>query len=55
MEKRTITKREHLDMCIQVLAGDSGSPYGDATQRVNRTLDRVNMLLDRLGYEVISD
>lgn len=55
MEKRTITKREHLDMCIQVLAGDAGNPYGDENQRVNRTLEKVDLLLKTLDYVVISD
>ena len=50
--EKTITEREYLDYCMQVLAGDSGSPYGDEDQRVSRTLDRVNLLLETLGYTI---
>ena len=47
-----ITRREYLDICIQVLAGDSANPYGDEKQRVRRTFDKVNFLLDELCYGV---
>lgn len=51
-ESNIITRREYLDMCIQFLAGDSANPYGDNKQRVRRNIEKLNYLLDELGYEV---
>lgn len=55
MDKRTITQREYLGMCVQVLAGDAANCYGDEKQRVERTLDKVDLLLETLGYVVVPD
>lgn len=55
MDTRIIKQREYLDMCVQVLAGDAANCYGDAKQRVERTLDKVNLLLETLGYVVMPD
>ena len=54
MKKETniITRREYLDMWVQILAGDSASPYGDKEQRLRRTKDRLDTLLATLRYEV---
>lgn len=55
MDKRTITQREYFDICVKVLAGDAANCYGNEKQRVERTLDKVNLLIETLGYVVVPD
>lgn len=52
MDMKTISEREYFDICVKVLAGDAANCYGNENQRVQRTLDKVNLLLETLGYEV---
>jgi hypothetical protein len=52
METNIITKREYLDILVKFLAGDSANPHGDSNQRVRRCMEKLNLLLDTLGYEV---
>ena len=52
MGMKTIDEREYLDFCVQILAADSANCYGDNEQRVYRTLKKIDLLLEALGYKV---
>ena len=52
METNIITKREYFDILVQFLASDSANSCGDSKMRVRRCMERLNLLLDTLGYEV---
>ena len=52
METNIITKREYFDILVQFLAADSANSCGDSKMRVRRCMERLNLLLDTLGYEV---
>jgi uncharacterized protein YukE len=52
MDMKTINEREYFDICVKVLAGDAANCYGNEQQRLQRTLDKVNLLLETLGYKV---
>jgi hypothetical protein len=54
MEKnRTITHREYLDMCANVVASSKANPYGETRPKVQSCIEYINVLLDELGYKVI--
>jgi hypothetical protein len=52
-KKRTITHREYLDMCANVVASSKANPYGETKAKVQSCIEYVDVLLDELGYEVI--
>lgn len=49
---RTISHREYLDMCASVVAASVANPYGENDAVVDKCIERVNILLSKLGYEV---
>lgn len=53
--EKTITEREYLDYVMQMLAGDSANPYGNAEQRVSRVLEKADLALKTLGYTITKD
>jgi hypothetical protein len=52
-KNRTITHREYLDMCANVVASSKANPYGETRSKVKSCIEYVNVLLDELGYEVV--
>ena len=50
--KKTITHKEYLELCAKAVASSVANPYGENVPVVKKCIERINILLDELGYEI---